>query len=291
MNTLLRSGTAEAVISSLGAELISFRRTDTETEYMWSGDAAYWTGRSPVLFPIIGAAIQGEIKADGQAYKIANHGFARRSEFTLQEASDTQAIFRLSHSESTLAVYPYKFNLFLTYILSGSTLEISYRVENSDEQEIIFQLGTHPAFNCPIAGEGSFADYYLEFEQKETLDRLFLNSTGQLINGQTDPLLQEENILPLNHEMFEHDALVFKNVSSQSVALKSKLSAKSVSVAYHNFPDLGIWQPKNAPFLCIEPWHGVADSEDFTGDIRDKAGAISLPPGGQSTSSLTITFN
>lgn len=291
MNTLLRSGTAEAVISSLGAELISFKRTDTETEYMWSGDAAYWTGRSPVLFPIIGAANQGEIKADGKAYKIANHGFARRSEFTLQEASDTQAVFRLSHSESTLALYPYKFNLFLTYILSGSTLEISYRVENTDDQEIFFQLGTHPAFNCPIDGEGSFADYYLEFGQQERLERLFLNKTGQLINGKSDPMLGDGNILPLNHEMFEHDALVFKNVSSQSVALKSRLSAKSVNVAYHNFPDLGIWQPKNAPFLCIEPWHGVADSEDFTGEIRDKAGVISLPPGGQSTSSLTITFN
>ena len=291
MNTLLRSGTAEAVITSLGAELISFRRTDTDTEYMWSGDAAYWTGRSPVLFPIIGAATGGEIKVDGQAYTIANHGFARRSEFTLQEASDTQAVFRLSHNENTLASYPYKFNLFLTYILSGSTLEISYRVENADEQEIHFQLGTHPAFKCPIDGKGEFSDYYLEFAQQENLERLFLNKTGQLINGRTDPLLQDETILPLNHGMFEHDALVFKNVSSPSVTLKSKQSDKSVTVAYTNFPDLGIWQPKNAPFLCIEPWHGVADSEGFTGSLQEKHGIISLPPGGQSTSSLTITFN
>jgi galactose mutarotase-like enzyme len=291
MNTILRSGLAVAEISSLGAELVSFRRTDTETEYMWSGDAAYWTGRSPVLFPIIGAARGGEIRVDGQTYKMANHGFARRSEFTLQEASDTQAVFRLSHNEKTLAIYPYKFNLFLTYILSGSQLEISYRVENTDEQNIFFQIGTHPAFNCPIGSEGSFSDYYLEFEQKETLDRLFLNSTGQLIGGKSTPMLGDENTLPLAHEMFLEDALVFRNVRSQSVALKSKLSAKSVTVAYHNFPDLGIWQPKNAPFLCIEPWHGVAENEDFTGGLQEKAGAISLPPGGQSTSSLTITFN
>ncbi|KAI7266224.1 hypothetical protein KC345_g8239 [Hortaea werneckii] len=291
MNTILRSSLAVAEISSLGAELVSFKRTDTDTEYMWSGDAAYWTGRSPVLFPIIGAARDGEIRVDGQTYKMANHGFARRTEFTLQEASDTQAVFRLSHSETTLAIYPYKFNLFLTYILSGSQLEISYRVENTDEQDISFQLGTHPAFNCPIGGGGEFSDYYLEFEQKETLDRLFLNSTGQLIGGKSNPMLGDSNILPLAHEMFLEDALVFRNVHSQYVALKSKLSDKSVSVAYHNFPDLGIWQPKNAPFLCIEPWHGVAEGEDFTGSLQEKAGAISLPPGGQSTSSLTITFN
>ncbi|QUL55262.1 aldose 1-epimerase family protein [Paenibacillus tritici] len=291
MNTIVRSSTAEAVISSLGAELVSFRRTDTGTEYMWSGDAAYWTGRSPVLFPIIGAANGGEIKVNGQAYKLANHGFARRSEFTLVEADDSRAVFRLSQNESTLASYPYHFNLFLTYVLSGNTLEISYRVENTDQQEISFQLGTHPAFNCPMDGEGSFADYYLEFEQPERLERLFLNKTGQLIPDKSDPMLGDGNTLPLQHELFEHDALVFKNVSSQSVALKSKLSDKSVAVAYHNFPDLGIWQPKNAPFLCIEPWHGVADSEGFTGEMKDKAGVISLPPGGQSTSSLTITFN
>lgn len=291
MNTILRSSLAVAEISSLGAELVSFKRTDTDTEYMWSGDAAYWTGRSPVLFPIIGAARGGEIRVDGQTYKMANHGLARRSEFTLQEASDTQAVFRLSHNETTLAIYPYKFNLFLTYILSGSQLEISYRVENTDDQDISFQLGTHPAFNCPIGGDGEFSDYYLEFEQKESLDRLFLNSTGQLIGGKSTPMLGDSNIMPLAHAMFLEDALVFRNVSSKCVTLKSRLSDKSVSVAYSNFPDLGIWQPKNAPFLCIEPWHGVAEGEDFTGSLQEKEGAISLPPGGQSTSSLTITFN
>ncbi|WP_405106190.1 aldose 1-epimerase family protein [Paenibacillus sp. FSL K6-1217] len=291
MNTILRNSTAEAVISSLGAELVNFKRTDTGTEYMWSGDAAYWTGRSPVLFPIIGAAMGGEIKVDGQAYKLANHGFARRSEFTLVEASETQAVYRLSHSESTLASYPYPFHLFLTYTLSGSTLEISYRVENPGGQEIFFQLGTHPAFNCPIGGEGSFTDYYLEFGQPERLERLFLNKTGQIIQGTSETLLEDGNLLPLNHEMFAHDALVFRNVRSQSVALKSKQSDRSVTVAFTGFPDLGIWQPKNAPFLCIEPWHGVADSEGFSGEIHDKQGVISLPPEGRFTSSLTITFN
>ncbi|MEK5035220.1 aldose 1-epimerase family protein [Paenibacillus sp. FSL R7-0302] len=291
MNTILRSGSAVAEIHSLGAELVSFKRTDTGTEYMWSGDAAYWTGRSPVLFPIIGAAMGGEIHVDGQAYKLANHGFARRSEFTLVEASETQAVYRLSHSENTLASYPYPFNLFLTYTLSGNTLEIGYRVENPGGQEIFFQLGTHPAFNCPIGGEGSFTDYYLEFEQPERLERLFLNKTGQIIQGNSETLLEDGNTLPLNHEMFAHDALVFRNVQSKSVALKSKQSDRSVTVAFTGFPDLGIWQPKNAPFLCIEPWHGVADSEGFTGGIQEKQGVISLPPEGHFTSSLMITFN
>lgn len=291
MNTILRSSQAVAEISSLGAELVSFRRTDTDTEYIWNGDAAYWTGRSPVLFPMIGAAAGEAIRVNGQAYPLGRHGFARRSEFTLVEASETQAVFRLSHSENTLASYPYPFHLYLTYTLNGSTLDIGYRVENPGEKEMFFQLGTHPAFNCPIGGEGSFTDYYLEFEQPEHLERLLLNENGLITPGQSEAMLGGDNKLPLNHEMFAHDALVFRNVQSKSVALKSRQSAKSVTVAFTGFPDLGIWQPKNAPFVCIEPWHGVADYEGFTGDIGEKQNVIALPPGGEFTSALAITFN
>ncbi|WNS41978.1 aldose 1-epimerase family protein [Paenibacillus sp. MMS20-IR301] len=291
MNTILRSSVAEAQISSLGAELVSFKRTDTGLEYMWSGDAAYWTGRSPVLFPIIGAARGGEIRVEGQTYKIGNHGFARRREFTLVDSDGSRAVFLLTSDENTLASYPYKFNLFLTYVLSGSRIEISYRVENADEGDIFFQIGTHPAFNCPIGGAGEFSDYYLEFEQQENLERLFLNKTGQLIRGQADPLLQGENILPLNHEMFTGDALVFRNVASRQIALRSKLTSRSVVVTSEGLPDLGVWQPLNAPFLCIEPWQGVADYDDFTGSLKDKEGAVRLAPGEYHLSSLAIEIN
>lgn len=288
MNTILRSEAAEAVINSLGAELVSFKKLDTDNEYIWSGDAEYWTGRSPVLFPIIGAARGGEIRTGGQTYTIGNHGFARRSEFTLVEATDTHAVFSLSQNGQTLASYPYRFNLVLTYILSGSTLEISYRVENTDEQEIFFQLGTHPAFNCPVDGRGTITDYYLEFSEQENLERLFLSDAGLVISGKSEPVLNGERNLPLSHDMFLDGALVFRNVKSHSIALRSKLTDKSVVVTSDGFPDLGLWQPKNAPFVCIEPWQGIADGDDFTGELRDKTGIITLPQGGQFKSSLKI---
>ncbi|MDF9840825.1 MULTISPECIES: aldose 1-epimerase family protein [unclassified Paenibacillus] len=291
MNTTLRSSSAEAVIDSLGAELVSFKLLATGTEYIWSGDAKFWTGRSPVLFPIIGAARGGEIRAGGSTYTIGNHGFARRSEFTLVEATDTHAVFKLSQSGQTLASYPYSFNLFLTYILSGSRLEISYRVENTDEQEIHFQLGTHPAFNCPLDGQGAITDYYLEFSEQEQLERLFLNDAGLVISGKSAPVLDNEQLLPLSHELFLDGALVFRNVKSGTIALKSKLTDKSVTVTSKGFPDLGLWQPKNAPFVCIEPWQGIADGEDFSGELKDKTGIITLPQGGQFNSSLTIEIN
>lgn len=289
MNTVLRSSSAEATISTLGAELVSFKRKDSE--YIWSGDAAYWTGRSPVLFPIIGAARNGEIRVQGQAYKLANHGFARRSEFTIVEADDSRAVFRLTSSEHTLSSYPFQFNLYITYTLNDSLLKLDYRVENIDEQQIYFQLGTHPAFNCPLDENGSFSDYVLEFSENETLDRQFLNSAGLRVSGGPETVLRGERILPLTHEMFKDDALVFQNVASRTITLKSKLTDKSVTVSSEGFPDLGIWQKPNAPFLCIEPWHGVADSELFEGELKDKEGIISLAPGDIFTSSLTIKID
>ncbi|OKP82220.1 aldose epimerase [Paenibacillus helianthi] len=291
MNTILRSSSAQAEISTLGAELVSFTRKDTGTEYIWSGDAAYWTGRSPVLFPIIGAVRSGEIKVQGQAYKLANHGFARRSEFTVVEASESRAVFRLTSSEHTLASYPFQFNLYITYTLNENTLKLDYRVENIDQQDIFFQLGTHPAFNCPLDENGSFSDYVLEFSETETLEREFLNSAGLRISGQSEPVLKGGRILPLTHEMFKDDALVFQNVASRQITLKSKLTAKSVAVSFEGFPDLGIWQKLNAPFLCIEPWQGFADRDTFDGELQDKEGVIALEPGATFASSLTIEIN
>lgn len=291
MNTILRSESAQTEISTLGAELISFTRIDTGTDYIWSGDAAYWTGRSPVLFPIIGAVRNGEIKVGGQSYTLANHGFARRSEFTVVEADESHAVFRLSSSEHTLSSYPFQFNLFITYTLKDSSLKLEYRVENTDGQNIFFQLGTHPAFNCPLDSNGSFSDYVLEFSETEDLDRGYLSDAGLLISGKSEPVLKGERILPLTHEMFKDGALIFRKVTSRQITLKSRLTGKSVAVSFEGFPDLGIWQPLNAPFVCIEPWHGVADSDVFEGELPDKEGIVTLAPEEHFSSSLTIEIN
>ncbi|WP_438496153.1 aldose 1-epimerase family protein [Paenibacillus sp. IHBB 3054] len=291
MNTILRSGSAQAEISTLGAELVSFTRKDTGTEYIWSGDAAYWTGRSPVLFPIIGAVRNGEIKVGGHAYKLANHGFARRSEFRVVEADESRAVFLLTSSEHTLSSYPFQFNLYITYTLNDSTLKLDYRVENIDGGNISFQLGTHPAFNCPLDENGSFSDYALEFSETENLDREFLNDAGLRISRKSEPVLREERSLPLSHEMFKDGALIFQNVTSRQITLKSRLTGKSVAVSFEGFPDLGIWQPLNAPFVCIEPWQGFADSDVFEGELSEKEGIVTLPPGEHFASSLTIEIN
>lgn len=291
MNAILNSEHATVEIRPLGAEMISFKRKDTGIEYIWSGDAEFWTGRSPVLFPIVGSVYGGVMRTEGGEYALKNHGFARNREFRLVESDDSRAVFRLAADEETLAIYPYRFALTLTYTLEGSSLRIQYRVDNEDDKPIYFQLGTHPAFNCPIGGDGEFEEYELAFNREETLERFFVTGGNIQIPDKSEIVMEQGTVLPLTRAQFEEGAMIFRDVKSDRVTLQSAKSEHRVSVASENFPYLGVWQPKNAPFLCIEPWHGLADADQFEGELKDKELAVELAPGEYFEAALIIDVN
>jgi galactose mutarotase-like enzyme len=246
---------------------------------------------APTLFPIVCAANNGEIKVDGHIHKIGNHGFARKSEFELIEESDTKAVYRLSYDENTLAIYPFKFNLYICYTLEGNKLLINYKVENVDNKEVYFQIGTHPGFNCPLDKENKFEDYYLQFECNETLERLFMNDANVLISGKSEVILENNNILPLTRDLFKNGALVFRNINSKQVALRSKNTDKSVVLSYENLTYMGLWQAKDANFVCIEPWHGIADEDNFYGEFKEKEMIVTLKQGTSFECCYTIEIN
>jgi galactose mutarotase-like enzyme len=276
----LTNDVIEATVQPLGAELSSLRRLDTGVDYLWGGDGKFWAGHAPVLFPIVCAARNGQIQVGGKAYRIGNHGFARKSAFELVESARDRAVFRLASSDASLAMYPYRFVLSLAYTLEGDALRTTFTVENTDRGPIHFQLGTHAGFNCPIGGnDGSFGDHHLEFEKDEELTRLFLDGDNLLVPGREEKVLSGR-ILPLSHELFHQGALVFRDVRSTSVALRSTASPRSVVVRHDKLPYLGIWQPRDAPFVCIEPWHGIADRADASGELEDREMTIALERGG-----------
>jgi galactose mutarotase-like enzyme len=291
MNKILKNGTAAAEISTLGAELISFRMLKDDCEYMWSGDKTYWGGHSPVLFPIVCAVNEGKIRVDQKEYQIGNHGFARKSEFTIVNETESSITFRLTDNEETLKSYPYRFELDLIYTLIDNKLNIKYIVRNTDNKEIYFQLGTHPGFNCPLGKEGSLEDYFIEFKCRENLNRLYMNGANVLIRNKSKSILQDDDVLWLTRELFEDGALVFRNINSEKVSLKSRTTSKKVVLYIENMPNLGIWQAKDAPFVCIEPWHGIADTEDFEGEFKEKEMITSLEPGKTFECSLTIEID
>lgn len=291
MNKILKNDLAVVEIKKLGAEVVSFKKNENDCEYMWNGDEKYWSGKAPVLFPIVCAVNNGEIKVDGKIYKVGNHGFARKSEFELVEESDTKAIYRLSYDENTLSMYPFKFNLYICYTLEENKLQIDYKVENVDNKEMYFQIGTHPGFNCPLDKNDKFENYYLQFECNETLERLFMNDANVLISGKSEVILENNNILPLTRELFKDGALVFRNMNSKKVALRSKTTDKSVTLSYENLSYMGLWQAKDANFVCIEPWHGIADEDNFNGEFKEKEMIITLEQGTSFECSHTIEIN
>jgi galactose mutarotase-like enzyme len=289
MNHNLHNTSFSAEINSNGAELVSFKKLADNCEYIWNGDKNFWASHSPVLFPIVCAVRNGEMKIDGTVYKIGNHGFAKKSDFKLIEESDSKAVFKLSYNEETLAMYPFKFNLYITYTLKENKLQAEYKAENIGDKTMYFQIGTHPGFNCPLDSQTHFEDYYIEFDCAEKLERLYMNSTNVIITGKSAPVVLENNkILPLNHPMFYDGAMIFKNIHSEKVTLRSSQSDKKVVFAYDNLPYMGIWQAKDAPFICIEPWHGIADTDDFSGELKEKELIISLKTAATFTCNYTI---
>jgi galactose mutarotase-like enzyme len=279
MDTVLKNQSLSVTLSSVGAEATAIQRLDLDCAYLWNGDAKYWNSHSPVLFPMVCAAMNGEIMVDGQKYPIINHGFARKSEFELVEVLDDSAVYRLRFNEKTLTSYPFKFQLMIRYSLAANNLEIDYHVENLDERTIYFQIGTHPGFNCPLDSGLTFEDYYLEFNKPEDLERRFMNGANVLIPGQTDLIGKGVKKLPMTRELFAAGALIFPLVKSDHIVLKSDKSPRAVSVSYENMHQLGIWQAKDAPYVCIEPWQGLADEDGFTGEFKDRAAIVSLAQG------------
>jgi len=265
-------------VAERGAELKSLTELADGTEYIFDGDPIWWKYSSPILFPIVGKVRDGKYRADGKEFSLPQHGFARTSDFWLVDASANSINFALESNAATFAVYPYRFRLELGYELDGKEVKFIWRVKNTDDREIYFSIGAHPAISCPIAYRENFTDCYLKFNRPEKSSRLLLTAEG--LSHERIPTLDGTE-LDLNYELFKGDALIFDDLKSDEISVCSRKSSKTLTVRAKGFPYWGIWTPAQggAPFVCIEPWHGHADYVDFTGELKDKEGIKKLSVG------------
>ncbi len=267
--TILENEFLKVTIDSKGAQLSSLLNKETCVEQMWQANPDVWGYHAPNLFPIVGGLLNNELHVDGQTHPMSRHGFARTSEFIVLESDDMHAGFSLPYSEKTLAVYPYKFDFQVLYTLIDNALRITYKLINRDKKPVYFSVGGHPAFNVPFNAGEKYEDYYIEFETQENLQSHELNKDG-LFNGETHPVPTPNKQLALTRDLFAADALVFKNLKSRMVTIKSTKHDQSLSVEFPHFNYLGLWSKPDADFLCIEPWLGCADSADEPKDITVK---------------------
>ncbi len=262
-------------IAEKGAELQSLRNHKTGLQYLWDANPQVWAKHSPVLFPIVGELKHGSYTYEGKTYHLPRHGFARDMMFTVSDHSETTILFTVNSNVETTAVYPFPFSFSIRYTLQGNRLYVVYEIKNTGNGDMFFSVGGHPAFKVPLVEGTDFEDYYLSFSQVENAKQYPL-SKGGLVETTPVPFFHNAEQLKLKRFFFYEDALVFKEIQSNSISVKSDVTPHGFTFSFENFPYLGLWTKKDADFLCIEPWCGIADSTDASGDITQKEGIIAL---------------
>lgn len=277
MQYTLQNEKLKTTIDSLGAELISIKSIESGLEYLWQGNKTHWGRHAPVLFPIVGKLHNNTYKTGGKSYPMSQHGFARDQDFVCTEQQAGKLAFVLQADENTRETYPFDFRLCIIYELRRNQLYITYQVENLGKETMPFSIGAHPGFNCPLFPDEEREHYYLEFEKEEKLETLLLK--GGLFTGKSRLLENSSKIIALNAETFAEDAIVLKDLRSDYISLKNNKNVSQIRVGIKGFPYLGIWSKSAvSPFVCIEPWFGLADFDGFNGEIKDKTGIQSLAP-------------
>ncbi|RUT80154.1 aldose 1-epimerase family protein [Ancylomarina longa] len=281
----------QITVNEIGAELCSIKSLQTNQEFLWQADPEIWASHAPNLFPIIGCLKNDAFIHEEKLYPMTKHGFVRNNpDIQLLAKDDNKMSFVLFSNEKTRKLYPFEFEFRIHFLLDSNTIEIKHEIINNGHKELLFSLGGHPAFACPLKKEEKYTDYYLEFEKKEKVNTWNL-SEGGLIGEKGKLILDESKILNLHPELFVNDALIFKNIQSKSVSLKSKKSNFQLKVSFSDFPYLGLWAKPNAPYVCIEPWIGIADRADSNQEFSSKELIQHLETGKKFTASYFIEIN
>lgn len=290
MIVTIKSKGALAEIDTMGAQVVSFKDV-LDIEYLWQGDASYWSGQAPILFPIVGALRGGKTKIDGKYYEMKRHGFARYFEFSVIMSTDNMAVLSLCATEETKKMYPFDFELRVTYRMEDTKLIKEYTVINKDTKTMPFVVGGHPAFNCPVLKDDAFENYIVEFEQNEVANCPAVDvDTGLILPEKRERVLNNEKVIAMKHSLFYRDALVFDSLKSKKVKLYSRLTGKGVEMEFKGFAYLGIWSAANdAPFVALEPWTGCATCSDEDDNFENKRGMTKLAP--NETFSVSYSVN
>ncbi len=291
MDIKLENDLLEVTINSFGAELSSITGKETGTQYLWDADEKFWKRSAPVLFPFVGSLKNKKYTVDGKDYPMGQHGFARDMEFSVVSETKDEAWFELRSNDDTLAKFPFEFVLKIGYRLDGNDIKVTWHVENPGDKELLFSIGGHPAFMCPVTEDGKQSDYYLKFDADKALTYGLLGSDGLL--DRDDYLLGVDinGYCAIDKHMFDKDALIIEHFQASKVSLCTPDKKPYLTVSF-DAPLFGLWSPagKGAPFVCIEPWYGRCDRADFSGELKDREYGNVLAVGETFEKSYDITI-
>lgn len=276
-----------AAINPFGAELTHLRDAQGR-ELMTDADPAFWTGHAPLLFPIVGRLAGDRYRLDEREYALPQHGFARRQRFAVLEQGVDRAVFRLTDNAATRAVYPFCFTLDAAYTLSDATLAIDVIVTNCGDEPMPASFGFHPAFAWPLPFGRPREAHRILFDKPEP-SGLTAIMPGGLTGPELLPSPLQDRALPLSDGLFAHDALVWDTLQSDRLRYDGG-GGPGLEIGFAGMPRLGIWTKPGARFVCVEPWHGIADPEGFDGELWEKPGMLRFEPAEARTFSMQVTL-
>lgn len=270
----------EVCIAEIGAQLMSIRSAETGIEYLWQRDPAYWDQTAPNLFPFVGRLYNKQYRCHGKTYPMVIHGFLPQSVLTPVDVTESTVTFELHESEQTLAIWPFRFTLRVHYVLEGDQLHVTYEVRNDSAETLYYGCGGHPGFNVPLEEGLAFTDYQIEFPAACDLHLVEFDNDLLVAEGRDPYELRDNRILPLSHELFGFDALVFENVPHE-VTLRSDKGCHGVTLTFPQMNYLGLWHmPRtDAPYLCIEPWSVLPGRGGIVEDLETMPGMTPVAPG------------
>ena len=250
-------------VKDFGCEIASIKSKATGYEFMWQGNPDIWGGQAPILFPIVGRLIEDKYKLKGVEYEMPKHGFARKMPWEFLCADGNSMSFRLSDTEETRKIYPFEFDLTVTYTLDDTTLSVSHDIKNKGENTMYFSIGAHPAFNCSIGDT-------LSFDENETLYTEKIDLVKSLRLPDKTLVLEDEKDIIITKDIFNEDALILSDIKSENITLNISEGDRKINFNLGKSPYLGIWAKPGAPYVCIEPWYGVNDSQVKKNDLSEK---------------------
>ena len=288
MKYQIKNDKLQVEIIDLGAQLCSIKGSDG-TEYLWQGNPKYWGDMAPNLFPYIARMTDKKYTVYGNTYEMDIHGFAKKTEFKAEQKAENHIVFSISDSEETRKQYPFAFTFAVDYRLEDNKILVTYKVVNHDEKIMYFGVGGHPGFNVPLENGIAFEDYYLEFDTEEAAERVGFSEDCFVTYDNVKYELEDGKRIPLQHNLFDDDAIVLVNMS-KGVKLATDKGNKSVHVTYPDMPYLGFWhKPKtDAPYVCIEPWSSLPSRKGIVEDLATQPGLISLEAKGEYQNQFVI---
>jgi len=262
-------------LSPMGAEMQALTTRDGR-EWLWDGNPEFWTGRAPVLFPMVGRAPEDQVRIEGRSFGMGQHGFARRSLFEVMKADQDSCRFALVDSAPTRQVYPFAFRLVVEYRLDGNAVAVTAEVSNRDERPMPFGFGFHPAFRWPLPGAaGKKHLVRLDNRGEPAMRRL----EGGLVKPEVLASPFRDGEVELEHAMFDADAMVFPQGAGAGARLVG--GETTVHVRWENLPNFALWsKPGEAPFVCLEPWHGTAVELGGSDALEERPYGMVLEAGG-----------